>query len=255
MKKFAYLSLSWLAGCGHVPASTAPLSARFDAPDGLITNEFAFHNPGDAAAARSATWEMTSGSLFSRGGEAWSGVPDDRDPGPSSSSGTGSAVFRLRTQREDFGDVAVSFELMTLGMTSTRRTPPVDWDGVHVWLRYQNPYHLYAVSVNRRDDTIIIKKKLPGGESNGGTYYNLTQPTPYKVPYHRWQNVKATARDNKDGSVTLRLYVDGKQLLEATDSGQGGPPIRGAGRIGVRGDNTEFKFRGFSAETLGPEAT
>src|SRR5438552_2313443 len=37
---------------------------RFDGPDGLITNEYAYWNFADPAAARSPGWDVTSGSLF-----------------------------------------------------------------------------------------------------------------------------------------------------------------------------------------------
>jgi hypothetical protein len=37
---------------------------------------------------------------------------------------------------------------------------------------YQSQYELYAVSVDRRDRRMTIKKKR-GGDDNGGTYYDL----------------------------------------------------------------------------------
>lgn len=33
--------------------------------------------------------------------------------------------------------------------------------------------HLFYASVNRCDQTVAIKKKMPGGSSNGGTYFTL----------------------------------------------------------------------------------
>ena len=78
-------------------------------------------------------------------------VPDRRGPDAASAQGTGSAVFRLVTHRRDFGNVAVSFSLRNDEVVSTMSTPPVAWDGVHVFLRYQNPDRLYSASANRRD--------------------------------------------------------------------------------------------------------
>jgi hypothetical protein len=232
--------------------STGPFSDAFsEYPDGLLTNEWAHWNPDDPRAKTNPNWEMTSGSLFAKGGAGWSGAPDDKDPGPESRSGNGSSVFRLTTQRADFGNVAVSFELLNQGLTETRRTPKVDWDGVHVFLRYRSQYELYYASVNRRDNAVIIKKKTPGGPSNGGTYHNMTQEGRYEVPYGRWQAVRATVRDNADGSVSIDLYADGKLLVSATDDGKiGGPPLRGAGKTGIRGDNADIKIKDFHVDPL-----
>ena len=41
-------------------------------------------------------------------------------------------------------------------------------------------------------------------------------------------------------AVAIRLVRDGTVVLETTDAGVGGPPITGAGRVGLRGDNAEF---------------
>jgi hypothetical protein len=49
------------------------------------------------------------------------------------------------------------------------------------------------------------------------------------------------------GGVRLDLRVNGRLLLQATDRGALGAPIGAAGRVGIRGDNTSFRFRGFSA--------
>jgi len=170
-------------GLARVCASQELLRDSFDYPDGLVTNEWAFWNRDDPRGARIANWELDSGSLFARHGRGWTGIPDSRAPDPRSSSGNHSAVFRLDTRRRDFGDVEVSFELLDHGLSSTAATPAVAWDGVHVWLRYQSEYQLYYASINRRDDTSVIKKKVPGGASNGGTYYELGPAVAHKVPY------------------------------------------------------------------------
>ena len=73
-----------------------------------------------------------------------------------------------------------------------------DWSGAHIWVRYQSEYELYAVSVDREDGTIIVKKKCAGGDSNGGTYYDLTD---YQggaaVPFGEWQNVTVALRTSR----------------------------------------------------------
>ncbi|MBI4346454.1 MAG: hypothetical protein HY553_06340 [Elusimicrobia bacterium] len=164
-----------------------------------------------------------------------------------------SSVFRMRSRGSDYGDVEVSLELLDLGL---RAEPPQNaWDGVHLWLRYQHPAYLYAISVNRRDDRVVIKKKVPGGDSYGGTYLDLCETRRLPVPYGRWQQVSAAAVNRPDGSVRLTLRIDGKLVLEALDDGSlGGPPIARPGRIGLRADNADFRFRRLLARPAGSES-
>jgi hypothetical protein len=220
------------------------LADNFSRPDGLITNEFAAYNPHDAAAVRSGTWLVTSGSLFARGNSGWTGVPNRGTPGPHSDGINDSVVFRAVTQRNDFLNVSVSFSLLV------KRFMPVQngmtWLGVHVFLRYQNPDLLYVVSVDRQDGVITVKKKVPGGPSAGGTYYTLAQvhgtPT-----VGRWEQITASAVDNGEGGVAIEVSVNGRPRLSAVDNGVGDvPPITGPGRVGLRGDYTEFLFDNFT---------
>lgn len=232
-------------------ASIAPVSLFTDTfaqyADGLLTNEYAYWNPTNSSSVNSRVWEMTSGSLFAQGGAGWSGVPDAIGPNALSTNGNNSAVFRLTTKQADFGSVAVDFDLLNQGLSSTASTPAVDWDGVHVFLRYQSEESLYYASINRRDNTVAIKKKVPGGSSNGGTYYNISTFNTYQVPFGTWQHVKATIKDNADGSVTIELFGNGKLVARAVDNGSiGGAPIRNTGKVGIRGDNANIKFKNFT---------
>lgn len=232
------------------PAAGSLFHDDFNRPDGLETNEFAFWNQGLPSAVASPNWEMDSGSFFRRGDAGYSGRPDAVAPNATSSNGNHSGIFRLKTRRMDFGDVEVSLRLRNMGLTTTSETPATDWDGVHVWLRYQSEAHLYYASINRRDDTIVIKKKVPGGPSNGGTYTAVASGR-LPVVYGRWLDVKASVGTNADGSVTIRLYADGRLVLEGTDVNVGGvPPIRAAGAVGVRGDNAEIYVDDFDVRPL-----
>ncbi|QDQ98786.1 hypothetical protein [Tomitella fengzijianii] len=251
-----------LAACGAALvlvacASTAVHALRGPEPDAfhpefaqqsaLVTNEFAHRHPAGDGAVLSPDWIVTSGSLFARDSAGWTGVPDGADPDAQSGNGTGSAVFRAVSRRADLGDTRVDFDLRVLGFVTTPRTPAQDWDGVHVFLRYQSDAELYAVSVIRRDGTLAIKKKTPGGPINGGAYTTLAEgqsPSLAGTAVH----VTATVRTMSDGSVVLSAALDGATVLRATDTGQGGPPIHKAGRVGLRGDNCEFAFRGFRAQ-------
>jgi hypothetical protein len=246
----------------------APAAARaqdplftdaFSAPDGLITNEYAYWNPRDAAAHRSADWEMDSGSLFARAGAGWTGpVTDNCDPDRNSATCTNSSVFRLNTKRRDFGAVRVDMRLRANAFddrdeSADPDTPAVDWDGVHIWLHYVDQYELYYASVNRRDGAVVIKKKCRGGDDNGGTYYELASASGFPVPMGAWQQVGASIRTNADQTVTIRLYREGRELIEATDTGVGCAAITGAGAVGVRGDNLDFDLDDVTVSALAAE--
>ncbi len=224
-------------------SGTTLLADSFAVKDSLITNEYAFWNPSSFSALRSTTWDVTSGSMFARNGMAWSGVPDAIEPDANSSNGTDSAIFRLVTKRKDIGSVNVSFQLKHNAFSSTSATPAVAWDGEHVFLRYVDETSLYAVGFNRRDGTTAIKKKVPGGNANGGTYFTLAEGRD-SFSSGIFHTVRATIFDNPNGSVSIRLRVDGVLVLSATDSGTGGPVIR-SGRVGIRGDNSDFNFDDF----------
>lgn len=229
--------------------STVAFAASFP-QHGLVTNEYAYWNARKPDAVRSPYWNVTSGSLFARAGAGWTGIPDALKPDARSAHATGSAIFRMTTKPHAFDNVAVSFDLRNLGYVSTPLTPARAWDGVHIFLHYRSQYALYYLSVNRRDNTVVIKKKVPGGPSNGGTYYSISKPVAYVAPLDRWQHIEATISSNPDGSVTIRAIVDARQLLEATDRGAGGPPLTGAGAVGIRGDNDNFEFAHFRVTRL-----
>lgn len=229
-------------------AGGALVEDHFDRPDGLISNEYAFWSPSSSSARHDAVWQLNSGSLFAKGGVGFTGVPDDREPNAASSNGTDSAILRLLTNQADLTNFEVSFKLRHEGFVTTSSTPAVAWDGVHVFLRYADEENLYYASVNRRDGTTQIKKKVSGGPSNGGTYYTLADgKNPFTIG--AWQSVRATIEDQSDGSVAISLFADGRLVARAVDKGTGGPVIR-SGQSGIRGDNSQFSFDDFVVRGL-----
>ena len=212
---------------------TTLFSDSFTQPNGPIATESLDTSPD---------WIATSGSLFAHEGRAWTGEPDW-------AGATNSAVFRVITRRPDFENARVSFTLWNWGLLPTKA---VAWDGVHVFLRYQSPYALYYASINRRDNKVVIKKKVPGGPSNGGDYDPISPTVSYAVPYGQPQAFVVTIRDAEDGTVRITLSVGGRLLVEGVDDGSiAGPPYRGPGHTGIRGDNANFEFDDFSVVHLG----
>lgn len=241
------------AGTGdqHLPEGGRTVFAdRFDRPDGLITNAWAHWNEDEAGALVDPDWRVTSGSLYAEDGAGWTGPPDGGHPDAESSTATGSAVFRLRTQRTDLGDVRVDARIRIGRYVSTARTEPTAWDGPHLWLRYQSPQHLYAASIARRDGSMVVKKKCPGGTANGGTYFTLGEPRPSDVPSGVWTRVAASVQDIPDGGVRIRLATDGVVRLDVSDHGKGCGPIQAPGAIGVRADNVSLRVDSLVVRTI-----
>jgi hypothetical protein len=128
-------------------------------------------------------------------------------------------------------------------------------NGLLLFSRYLDQYNLYYAGV-RVDGHAIVKKK------SGGAYYTLSEAPVIKGAYDRTKNptllsenvrmgLRSITRDNPDGSVTISLYMDqtgsGEWSLVATgiDAGVGGPPIRTAGRVGIRTDFMDVEFDDF----------
>lgn len=215
----------------------------FSQPNGLITNEFAHFNPGNPAAVTSPQWIVTSGSLYARNNAAWTGVPDTGLTGPRSAQANDSNIFRLVTRPQNFQNVMVSFALRV-----DRFMPPppgLTWQGVHVFIRYQNPDLLYVVSVDRRDGNIVIKKKVPAAVPDGGSYYTIATAKRTAVT-GSWEQIKVSAVNTSEGGVELKVWLGDQLILQGTDNGYGDvAPITGPGRVGLRGDYTEFSFDNF----------
>jgi hypothetical protein len=214
----------------------------------LVTNEYAHHHPDAPGVAESAEWIATSGSLFRAGSLLWSGLPDDRKPGPGSRTGTDSAVLRVVSRRANVGAagaLVVRLAVYASSFTSTGRTPQRPTDGVNVLLRYHSPQQTYAVSVLRRDGSVAIKKKTPGGPSNGGRYDTLATVAGTRgrlAGIGRWLNVEVIMTA-VGSSVRIVLRLDGRTRLVAVDSGVPDPALRAGGRLGLRGDNCDFYIR------------
>ena len=232
-------------------SSSVLLATSFPTTEKLITNERAYFDPHAPGVRTSEDWIVTSGSLFSYAGAGWTGVPDGVRPDATSRNGTDSAVFRAVTRRNDFSNVAVSFQLKVAKLVTTQRTPAGAYDGVHVFLRYQNYQSLYAVSVYRRDGLVAVKEKLPGGPSDGGTYYTLTE-APYRIPLHTWVPIRVTIVTLTSKAVRIGLFIGGHQVLTTTEPASRVPPILPAGRVGLRGDNCDFYFRDFTVYRAQP---
>lgn len=255
-----------------VSSSNTLFQDSFTGADGPITNEYAHWNSDGIL---SPDWDVTSGSLFRQGNTAWSGAPDSTEPNKFSSDHTDSDKFRLTTLRTFAGNVKVSLSVKSNNdiHDSNCGAPGNDtcWHGMHVWLRHLTQYNLYAVSLVRADNTVVIKRKVPCGGDNRGFYQDLNQIThPWSVG--TWRHYSLTIQTNSDGSVTIKVYDDDSNpntpFLEAIDGGNINPewtsgcstpgsyptsqypPLTSAGSVGVRGDFDNFSFDDFKVSSF-----
>lgn len=233
------------------PPDAGPVWRATFPDDGLVSNERAYRDPDDPDVTRSRDWIVTSGSLFADDGAGTSGSIDGGSPDARSKDDTGSAVLRAVTRRT-FGDVRVDLDLRVEDMTTTKRTPAVDFDGVHLFVRYASGENLYSVDLCRRDGTATIKRKSPNEDSeNGGDYVTLAEG-PLECPTEEWRPMAVTVADVEDG-VSITLLDGDREVLSVVDDGDGSPaPLTGPGRIGLRGDNTRFSFRDLTVTAVDP---
>ena len=133
-------------------------------------------------------------------------MPDTRVPDRLSRRATGSAVFRLRTRRASFRDVAVTAEIRVNRWSSARRG---QLPAIVLWVRYASERKLYWPSVLRADGKVDISKKVPGGPfpDNAGTYYILPPYTRPRVAGAR--SVAGTASGSRRATApTARCDLD-----------------------------------------------
>jgi hypothetical protein len=249
-----------------VSGSNTLFQDTFTGADNLITNEYAHWNRDGI---NSPDWDVTSGSLFRQSNAAWTGLPDLLEPNKYSSDHTNSDVFRLNTFRTFAGNIRVWLALKNNSEIHDSNCSVNDacWHGVHIWLRHLTPYDLYAVSLNRADNKVAIKRKVPCGNENGGFYKDLTSPVTHAWSVGTWQHYSVTIQTNSNGSVTIKVYDDDSDpntpFLQATDAGGTNtswtsgcvtpgsyptaqyPPITVAGSVGVRGDFDNFNIDDF----------
>ncbi len=256
-QRVTWLLLALVVGmgaCSNAAVSPAPstvptgvLRDDFLGPDQLITNEYVRWNPKAKDAVVSPTWIVTSGSLFRRANVAWSGALVPGVPDAKSSKATNSAVFRMISRNDSFQNVTVRLRYRILSLIDERAN---DWDGIHIFLRYQDPTELYYVTIARRDAIAVAKRKTTGGLSNGGTYETLASaPGAAVIRPGVWVSAEASIRRQGD-DVRIELLLSGVSVLTVIDSGQFGSPLFGAGSVGVRGDNVEFELDDVKADEL-----
>lgn len=230
----ALLSLLMFGSKAH---ATTPFTESFDGSNGkMFVTSNAFWSRSDLGLSENSHWFAESGGM-------------------SYGSNTGhvrEGTFRMWTRNYtmgSFGDVKVEADLKVNSLPNLRGST-AGWDGVKFWLRRQlctpepacgrvsdpGAQAGYTAEVGLRDGRVYIQKKV-------GSKYSLLSATPSKpIPYGSWMRVGGVVRNNPDGSVTIQVLRNGQVLVQVTDRGTGGAPLRSPGRIGLRADNADFNI-------------
>jgi len=225
--------------------------------DRIVTNEYVHWNPKSSCAYTSKIWDMTSGTLLVKNGAGYSGIPTaEASAICESATKNNSAVFRLNTRQNNFSNAKVSVDYMAVqhGGANAKQN---GYDGIHIWVGYQNEYALYSATIFRWDQTLVIKKKVPLADakcsdpSNGGCYYNLSSEKTDQTasPSNVWHHADIVYKVDKSGVVTIEMSIDGTVVANGTDSAVHGSAYA-KGAVGIRGDDTEFYFKNFTVVAL-----
>lgn len=170
----------------------------FDRPDGLLADHYGNNDSLNK-------WEVTSQSFYVKNGYGW----------------TNSPVFRAINKNGSFSN----FTLQAKMMKTNQGNDP--WEGLQLFVRYQNSDNLYAVGL-RNDNTIHIKKKV------SGVYTTIGQTTLDTNRLGHWYKVKVVASDAR-----IQVFVDEVKHLDVQDSSFS------EGKVGIRTDNIEAYFDDF----------
>ena len=202
------------AGRGRALARRRATRTRFcsttsPAPNGVITNHYAFWSPDDTTAFRDDVWEMESGCALRRDNMLWTGVPTSNLPNKDCSNGSGSQVFRLWTKRSF---TRRERHVLAPQQRLRRRGPRASAAGtaIKIWLRRQGgtgSVGLYTAEVNRRQGNIMIQKKCAGSD----VYHILNQGRPEgsAASIGEWEQVGGSIVNQPNGSVKITLMRHG----------------------------------------------
>lgn len=167
-------------------------------------------------------------------------------------------AFRIWTRDTTFSDVEVTHRLRVNSLPNLRGDTQ-GWDGVKVWLRRKlctSELHNcnriddangvqgqagYTVEYALRSEKVYIQKR--SSECAGG-YKMIGSQSTVPIPFGTWRTVGGTVETNANGSVTIKVLIDGQVKAQATDpagtAGECGVAPITEGRIGLRGDNVDM---------------
>jgi len=236
-------------------------SERFDTS--MVVNETT-----ESVNSVSPDWWLDSGANFNVANGVGSTIVGDapegyyrmryaqRNPVDTDGGAHPQNLFRLLTTQTWDGATRQECYFRILDYHLSDSPQRYDPNGLLIFTRYKDADNLYYAGI-RVDGHAIVKKK------SAGVYYTLAErqvlpghydhaKEPILLPEHRWIGLRSEAVDNRDGSVTVSLYMDErangvwKLLAQGIDAGVGGKPFRGPTRTGVRTDFMDVQLDNFA---------
>ena len=134
-------------------------------------------------------------------------------------------------------------------------------NGILLMSRYVDSDNLYYAGL-RVDGTAVIKKKADGQYVTLATAryiesaeYDIDE-NPLLLPKNKWIGERLVTKNNPDGSVNLKLYINmddsnkWRLILDVDDSlaSSGSSPFTTPGNIGIRSDFMDVDFSDFQAK-------
>jgi hypothetical protein len=237
--------------CGVKIESPLLFQHTFRGSGQLIASEFANNSP---------EWVVTSGSLFRRDETGWTGVPDTCGAGQQPPVCNHSDVFRTHTRLSFSGSYTLTFRAKVNAIKSGACQHEPGDRGFKVFAGRRSEHDLYVVALSR-DNTnpLYVKRKVPCGQTNSGTYVTIGIAKSYPWPMGEWRSFRIEVSRNIDDTVTITLFDGAGNVLHvATDRGGPNPatssctlpekypgatykPIRVPLAIGFRGDCSDFQ--------------
>ncbi|MFA5134025.1 MAG: hypothetical protein WC459_04450 [Patescibacteria group bacterium] len=263
----AAIGLSFLAKRLASKRTLAPgVSSSYSYEDNFNRNDY-LEEASSMSKSKSSFWWLSSGAVFitengigsTNIGRLASGSKWQVDYANNNSDGTDGGflpqnIFRLVTSAKlkNFEQQCYFYIVNYNAVASQNRN---ESNGIFFFNRYQDQDNVYYTGI-RVDGAAVIKKKIKG------EYYTMAyipnifsgaynrSKTPNLLPIKKWIGMKSEIKDNPDGTVDIKLFIDAenngiwRQVAKATDDGKSfnGAAILASGHGGIRTDFMDIEF-------------
>jgi len=271
------LSFKILSAPTPVPTPTpTPVPTPTPTPNSTygLSQNMTLQESGSASGSSNTDWWLNSGAYFNVANgigktifgslgtdNVWRKTYASSNPIDTDNGYRPQNIFRLVTKKtwQNISQQAY-FNINTYNLSSSPNRNQSN--GILFFNRYVDGNNLYYTGI-RVDGTAVIKKKI------NGTYYTMSQNTvfagtynaqsnPNLLPLHTDIGLKSVVKDNTDGTVSIKVYVDKNNsgtwtlATQATDDGRsyGGNAIKASAPAGVRTDFMDMQFRNYTVSSI-----
>jgi hypothetical protein len=256
------------AGVFLLPQLANVASANFSYP---FSSTGVLQETGSKKDSSSPGWWVNSGAYMKVGGSygstikgslestnRWRVLYNKANPTDTDNGYHPQNIFRLVTKDASYKNLRQEAYFKITRDNLSKSSNRNQSNGLLLFNRYQDGFNLYYTGI-RVDGSAVIKKK------KGGTYTTLSQkygifPGTYStsnkvslLPKNEWIGLKSEIKDNADGSVNIKVYMDRgktgvwKLIAETTDKSD---VIVGSGSGGIRTDFMDVTFDDFKLSKI-----